>query len=130
MLKVSHNRNYSTGSILQLKEIDCNQIVNQKAKGNRDSDNSSQRFRLESGKAFKFNNYVSDKENSNNVKETKYFGKKKDVPKTLISVSDNVNNVKMIPAPLFKQKDEVKYENGIYCSSDSSSAATLGKCFL
>lgn len=55
-----------------------------------------------------------------------------EVEKPVISVSKNLNNIKMIPAPVFQPKEENKFENGTYCSSDSSSAATLGTkyCFM
>lgn len=54
-------------------------------------------------------------------------------PRALICISNNVNNSKMIPAPVFMPKEELKYdhrhhnkyERGTY-ESDSSSAATIG----
>ena len=49
--------------------------------------------------------------------------------KPIISVSKNLSNIKMIPAPVFLPKEENKFENGTYWSSDSSSAATLGNLF-
>ena len=62
------------------------------------------------------------------------LGTKQEItPRALICISNNVNNIKMIPAPVFAPKEqrlsdrhERKFE-GTWLSSDSSSAATIGK---
>ena len=80
-----HNRNYSTGSIMHLKEIDSNQIINQKV-------------------AIK--NQIH-KENKENRPSSDFYKN--------ISVSNNMkNNIQMIPAPVYPQKDERKHDSGMY----------------
>ncbi|CAI2362319.1 unnamed protein product [Moneuplotes crassus] len=108
----SHNRNYSTGSILQLKEIDGNQIINQKV-GHEGGNNTHR---------------AKDYRPSSVIYQSEYSlhnTQKNEIPKPVISVSNKMNNTNMMPTPVFSIKEEQKYEPAIYCSSDSSSTVTM-----
>lgn len=109
---------------LKLKEVDSNQIINQKSNLSRTGKIKEINYSLRPSSALQHNNYISSTGN-----EPKDLRKRQGSAnaKTLISVSKNVNNIQMIPAPVYHAKEEQKYEPGLYCSSDSSSAATLSK---
>lgn len=79
-----HNRNYSTGSIMQLKEIDSNQIINQK---------------------LAMKNQIHQE--INGIRPSTAFYQK-------ISVSNNINNIQMIPAPVYPKKEERRTDSGMF----------------
>jgi len=113
-----NNRNYSTGSILQLKEIDGNQIINQKVINKNKKRGSTKLNWYRPSSVIYQNNYISTDEGAKNIV---------DIPKPVISVSNKMNNTKMMPAPVFAMKEEEKYETAMFWSSDSSSTVTIGK---
>lgn len=149
--KKGHNRNYSTGSIFHLKEVDWNQIVSQKVQNskltnyheNKTTEHDQQtneksnnyysegdfhrrhesqynyvdNMRLK-GRITILSNYLEDNDyNSVELQEGVHIKIKhqhhnslsncpEEVQKPIISISKNINNIKMIPAPVFQQKEE------------------------
>ena len=113
-----HNRNYSTGSILHLKEVDWNQIINQKVgnKRNTRTERNENSYNRPSSVIYQ-NNYMIDHDKKNKIQN--------DIPKPVISVSNNIKSTSMIPAPVFNMKEEQKMESAMFWSSDSSSTMTM-----
>lgn len=107
-----HNQSWVDPS-LKLREIDCNQIINQK--NVEKTGDTQSRYSLRPSSVN--NNYVIDKNN----KVSKVNTKESENP--VINVSKKVSKIQMIPTPVYNLKEEKREREWL---DDSSSTTTLG----